>query len=650
MTDIHIGHCHIRASPAPGSGLGWAGEAEQRAFAARVQRLVLAMLDELLAPHLAGREPTAVPRTLALNLALSARDLSGAAPLARLHLRDRLRGAIAEAFTRAPAAPPRPEHLPASARGAARASPDAPLPSGPVRAPSPARLLDLLVEWCRARQLGYRLAAFADDALASVLEEVLAELAAVEGTRAGGSGSADPPPAAAPAFAAARGRRRSLRAALEALVEAATAAREIGAGPAQEARLARALGGARRALHGKARDAERQDRPGATVTRASESAAASKRVQRPGEHPPAVVVAGPAPARATVPFDFPSLALPNGHYRLDSVLPFLALQPLARHGILAPAAAMDRRGEAGEALCALAFAAALRMLDPPGPDGRWSDAQRRTAALLVGRAAPLDGAALRDAAARADEICALTSGSLAGALIAGHRPGLPMPLLADGDALVVFEAEGLYPLCRLSGGRIAQAFAGGAETFYLPDPDAALLHQVDAAGLGAVAPGAPARGEGWRPAAAPGGWRGMTNLAPERFAATAMHLPQTARAARRAAEVWHALTAARPLLAQPADDGFLHFDRTAALLAGLALADIAWTMFGRDPASWMEPDPLLAVERFADLSGVLEVTSASAIVTLPLGARFADLRDAGLLDTIAAVPWWPGRAIAFRGG
>jgi len=641
--DIAIRHCRIEARASPGSGLAWADEAAQRAFGARVQALVMAMLDELLAPYLARLGTRTVPRTLALDVRLDARDLAGAAPLARTHLRSRLIEAIAAVLS-----------APGQAKSAPRVEAAVQRPaiaSGASAEP----VLELLLRWHEGRQLEYRLTLLSGEAMTMLIERLLAELAARPSHRAVATRAAT---VEEPKVPAARGGRKSgrhaLRVALRSLVEAAVAAPAPGAPRRTQARLARAADSARRAAR-RAGTAVTRRKPGETgehpaAAKGAVDRSALARRRRPAPRPvlPAATSEGrrrpsPRPAESR---PGQAAAPAAGRYEIESLLPFLALQPLARHGILEAVAAI---GGAAEPVSALAFATALRTLAPPA-QGRWSGAQQACAALCCGREAPFDGAALLALAREASGICELASAAVAGALIAGHRRGLPLPLLRDGDRLVVFESEGLYPLGRLSAARIADAFAGSGEIFFLADANSALLREVDSAGLGAAASGAPSRGESWT-ALAVRGWRGMTNLDPVRASAVGRRLPEAERSAQRAGEVWRALTAERPLVPDDAaSPPFMDFDRTAAILAGFALADIAWALFRHDPAAWAQPDPLLAVERFADLSGTLALTGDEAIVTLPLGARFADLRDAGLLGSIRGVPWWPGLTLSFRGG
>ncbi|HYD38920.1 MAG TPA: hypothetical protein VEA60_14970, partial [Allosphingosinicella sp.] len=621
--DIAIRHCRIEARARSGSGLAWADEAAQRAFGARVQALVLAMLDELLAPYLARLEPGAVPSALVLDLRLDPSDLAGAAPLARTHLRARMTEAIAAALASAPSRAERPPRAPPVRPTAVAAA------SAPVRP-----RLELLLAWHGDRQLGYRLALLSRAALAALVEGVLAELAARPGAGAGarrGAAAISDADAALPAGG--RPGRHALREILRSLVEAAAEALAPDAGRPKQALLARAAARARRAVRNGRAAAEQRRRTesgeerGATADRAAADPAVehpprpasgrSERAAPPRSRPKPTVVAGESRSCAPAP-------LADGLYEIESVLPFLALQPLARHGILAAIAAIG--ADSAEAVAALAFATALRTLDPPAAAGRWSKSQQASAARCSGRDEPFEGAALLAAARSAGEVGDLAAGVVAAALIAGHRPGLPLPLVRDDDCPVVFESEGLYPLGRLDAARIAEAFAESGEIFFVADPKPDLLREIDAAGLGAVASGTPVRGESWT-ALAVRGWRGMTNLPPARAAAFGPRLPEAERSAIRASEVWRALTAERPLLPDGAGGpAFAAFDRASALLAGFALADLAWTLFRRDPAAWAEPDPLLAVERFGDLTGTLRLTADEAVITLPLGARFADLR------------------------
>jgi hypothetical protein len=85
------------------------------------------------------------------------------------------------------------------------------------------------------------------------------------------------------------------------------------------------------------------------------------------------------------------------------------------------------------------------------------------------------------------------------------------------------------------------------------------------------------------------------------------------------------------------------FSITLAVCSALGeIADTLWR--GREPAH-----PLLAMQRFADLSGTVSIEEGRVLVRPALGRRFMDLSRHGLLRDITAVPWWPGRRVEFAG-
>lgn len=655
MTEVRIRDCRIEARIDFGTGFFWTDELEQRALAERVQAFVLSILDELLEPHLPRLAVDGVSHAIRLDLRLDVDDLNGAAPLARQDLRDRVETAIAKAI----------DHAADSIRDPEPREPTDAIATDepwPPEALGDARALELLLNWQRGRQLKYRLALMSDAVLTRLVEIVLTRLtgSSIAALNAAGNEPGSPH-AAAPKDEDRVG--PALRQALQELLEV-TATAGLGHAPHRATSLDHAVEAAQRALGiAAAAGIQRGEYPAggplASVGLANDEVDPSRQPteivdrekrDRIRDSEPDVSRAEPAsPTHGSIASD--QDRLPKGRLTMCSALPFLALQRLASHGILAAVSALNQGSRQTEAMFGLAFAIALRSQDLPSDNGRWSPAQLADAALMAGRSRLLEGPEWLAAAQDAGEICDAGASAVGGTLIAGHKAGLPLPLLVDAERLVVFESEGVFPLCRLSEPRIAEAFAGRNEVFFIADPDARLLRAIEARGLFAIASGPPTRGELWRQVGGPGGWRGMTNLSPDRLAAFVPGLPGIERVARRASEVWNELTVGRPLAPElERNEGVRDFDRTSALLAGFALADIAWTLSGRDSEAWAEPDPLLAVERFADLSATVEVTPRDVIVSLPLGIRFAHLRDAGLLERFGEIPWWPGRTIAFEGG
>ncbi len=90
--------------------------------------------------------------------------------------------------------------------------------------------------------------------------------------------------------------------------------------------------------------------------------------------------------------------------------------------------------------------------------------------------------------------------------------------------------------------------------------------------------------------------------------------------------------------------------RTAAeysvtLAVTTALGTLAETLWRQREAT----TPMLALQRFGDLSGTVTFEEGRVLVRPALGRRFMDLNEHGLLRDITRVPWWPGRRVEFAG-
>ena len=188
-------------------------------------------------------------------------------------------------------------------------------------------------------------------------------------------------------------------------------------------------------------------------------------------------------------------------------------------------------------------------------------------------------------------------------------------------------AAGLLPAWRMCGSPpvlVAPAALGA-------------LRGLTAAGATFVVATPPGRGERWR------------RLPPHRLwtngddPALARHAAGYQQATDLAAGLVRALAterAAVPLAAGAA------LGRSLLLAAGLGLGTLAWTLWReREPT-----DPLLALERFADLSALVSFEPHRVRVRLPLGPRHADLSAHGLLADVPGVPWLGGRVVEFSGG
>jgi hypothetical protein len=153
----------------------------------------------------------------------------------------------------------------------------------------------------------------------------------------------------------------------------------------------------------------------------------------------------------------------------------------------------------------------------------------------------------------------------------------------------------------------------------------------------------PLRADRWRSLWQPRRGRLWTNDrdSPEPRLIAAGHLLEDA--GERFDAIWRALVVERPGIALAVEKSL---ERTVTLAAGAAMGTIAWELW-RDRET---ADPLLALERFADLDARVRFASRAIHVRLPLGKRHGDLREHGLLEDIGDVPWLGDRTVKFSGG
>lgn len=344
---------------------------------------------------------------------------------------------------------------------------------------------------------------------------------------------------------------------------------------------------------------------------------------------------------------------------IDRVLPFLLLPPLQDRGYLEALAAVLTGGGAGAADGA-AFAACLAHKVLPPPAHGWLRAPRDTHAVAVfaGTAPPGHGVSdvtAADLERRLGPLLALLDARLGLQTAQGHTATSPLLLYAVApDRLLLLDLDGLYPVWEAE--RPAELFRpwelSGTPLVLLPArpevPAAAgLTHALDALGIGFVTDLPPSRAE--RLSRVPGPRRCWTNTGarlPSRSASddallgAARRLPYEAS---RAARFVEALVELRPAVRTGQAPAV---ERTTTLAAGVALADLAWTLWSQREAT----DPVDALDRFADLGARVMVHDSTVEIRLPLGARHADLYRHRLLADVPDVPWFGGRTVVFTGG
>ena len=327
---------------------------------------------------------------------------------------------------------------------------------------------------------------------------------------------------------------------------------------------------------------------------------------------------------------------------ITSALPFLLLGPLAQTGYLSALTPVLQAAGLDAQTPAFAAALAYMVLGPAERGWRRQPEDLAAAAAFAGLGAPVPGVVLTEFARVADPALPALDAVVARALAVGHTVGEPLVLVGAGEAsgggLLLVDREGLFPVAwtdTIEGLLPAWRMCGLPPVLVAPTALDA-LRALAAAGAIFVVATPPGRGERWR-------------RLPRRLwtngddPALARHASSYRQATDLAAGLVRALAeerAAVPLAPSPA------LGRSLLLAAGLGLGTLAWTLWReREPT-----DPMLVLERFADLSARVSVEPHRVRVRLPLGPRHSDLFAHGLLADVRGVPWFGGRVVEFSGG
>jgi len=336
------------------------------------------------------------------------------------------------------------------------------------------------------------------------------------------------------------------------------------------------------------------------------------------------------PAAVTVATHaIPSQSATSREFAIDipSALPFLLLGPLSKIGYLD--ALQVASNVAGGSELPIAFAAALayKVLQPPQRGWYREAAQRHTAGAFAGIARIPEDQEIAAAAHALRTQTPLFDQLIAANLIQGHRADAPWLLCVDErQSFILFDADGLFPVAVGTPQALATSIAPSGSPLYVARgaATASAFEVLDGLQIPYVS-----RSRISSHGAHQGRMRVLAERGEDRC--------------ERAMAAWHAIRFDRLILRQPADAAM---DTSLTLAASLALGTIAWTLWREREAT----DPLLALERFDDLDARIHSTATTLHVRLPLGRRFWDLRDHGLLADVREVPWLDGRVVTFGAG
>ncbi|MFI0820871.1 hypothetical protein ACH4TX_32725 [Streptomyces sp. NPDC021098] len=328
--------------------------------------------------------------------------------------------------------------------------------------------------------------------------------------------------------------------------------------------------------------------------------------------------------------------------RVWSALPFLLAGPLARIGYLDAIGPALAGLELAEDAPLFATALAYKVLGATARGWRRSERDAEAAAAFAGLHPPVAEERLTAFARHVRPALPVLDGVLALSVCRGHDPADPLLIRGADDALLLVDAQGMFPIAWATdaAGLLPYWQACGRPTVLLCDGPLppGTLRDLVSGGVPYLTGVRPLRGD----PAARLPWRTPLWAAPgtppdPRLAA---ELPAHAE--------WFdglltALVAERRAVPLAPDGGL---ERTVTLAAALGLATISWTLW-RDRET---PDPLLALNRFADLEATVRFERAAVRVRVPMGRRHADLLRGGLLADVPDVVWLGGRTLTFSAG
>ncbi len=365
---------------------------------------------------------------------------------------------------------------------------------------------------------------------------------------------------------------------------------------------------------------------------------------RPSSHPrlkPAATPPAPSPA-GSQPHKICNVPQER---QISCALPFLMLGPLSRLGYFAALEAVLAAAGLPEAMPLFALALAYKALDPPARGWLRSPSVREAAAAFSLLAeAPEDGKIASLAAAIAPQLSPLDA-VVEDVLCEGHHPGAAFLLTRTGSGPeslhVLWDIDGLFPVAMAAD--MAPVLRRMPQELVLVPAGVAepeCLAMLDAAGARFVTDAQPCRGESFRSIKGRPGERWWSNdmlSSEEWLAAAGSRLDEVFELAE---ESWVALAVERPAIPRRSGD---FFERSLTLAASLALGTIAWELWRNLEST----APALTLSRFHDLQARVRVDSDRVSILLPRGRRFTDLREHGLLQDVATIPWFAGRLLSF---
>jgi hypothetical protein len=335
--------------------------------------------------------------------------------------------------------------------------------------------------------------------------------------------------------------------------------------------------------------------------------------------------------------------------RINCALPFLLLGPLIQMGYLtALAAVLEATGLEAEAPI---FAAALayKVLDAPARGWQRTPASQLAAAVFAGSREPFEEELLVEFSRKIGSHTSALDITLADALITGHTANSPVLLcradLSGSKSWLLVDTPGCFPIaCCDQSEDILPLLDRLGRPIVLVSQDAAeaaLLADLNAAGVNFISQLPPTRNERWRriqQGSSTLGWTNSQNGDLELLQRAARELDA---ATGEAQALWQTLAISRAGVVNTCSSAF---ERSLTLAAAVALGTISWQLWQTRGRT----SPQQALEGYHDFDAHVRFAPDSVVVRLPLGRRRSSLYEVGLLAPLSDIPWFGDRRFGDR--
>jgi len=336
---------------------------------------------------------------------------------------------------------------------------------------------------------------------------------------------------------------------------------------------------------------------------------------------------------------------------ISTALPFLLLGPLSRIGYFETLSAVLQAAKLENFVSVFAAALAYKVLARPERGWRRTGEAELAATVFAGTDRQITDESIEEFSRNISKHIGPIERQLTEKVIEGHSTGSPAVLLRVESlslkGFLLIDFPGCFPFALVEDvEQVAALLTKMQKPVVLISQDAAdrsILTGLQKNGIAFVTDARPGREEQWERVPGMLDETCWTNAVPHDSTEILQASRHLAAAADESRSLWQEFGASRPSVARAS---LPDLERLTTLSACVALGILSWKLWNTRSRT----TPQLALERFSDLDARVRFDSETVVVRLPMGRRYQELRESGLLQSVAGVPWFAGRRMEFSGG